>query len=283
MLKGPDLSKWQGKIDFDQLKYSVDFAILRSTYGILSVDEKFYEYAAECRRVGIPILGVYHFCYSRSDAMAEREAIHCMEVIEKAGLSKDTVIFYDLEYDSITNAAKYGVAITNENINNFTIAFCSRVQKEGYRAGVYFNKDYYRNKYKQSTLTPYIKWLADYKQTPTYDCDIQQVTSSESLPGISGNVDFNYLWNDKLLKKEATSANEEEFYEQFKAAMDKYLLELRQQEPSSWSADAREFCENEKLFSSGQWKGLLTREECAQVITNLSKNAGLKFYTQKSE
>lgn len=263
MLKGPDLSKWQGIIDFGKLKSEVDFVILRSTYGVNSVDAKFFEYAAECKRVGIPILGVYHFCYARSTQMAEQEAANCIKAVEKAGLSKNTILFYDLEYDSISAAQKQGVTLDNVSINTYTTAFCHKVKQAGYRTGVYFNKDYYRNKYTKSTLDCYIKWLADYKETPSYQCDLQQVSSSMQVRGINGSVDWNYLWNDGLL------INEESKNEIPSAIADKVV--------SDWSKPARDFCVEKGIFNgdgagSFNWRDPLTREEAAQLIYNIFQN-----------
>lgn len=259
MLKGPDLSKWQGNIDFAKLKNDVDFVILRSTYGVNSVDAKFFEYAAECKRLGIPILGVYHFCYARSIQMAESEASNCIAAVEKAGLDKNTILFYDLEYDSVTTANKHGVKIDNDAINAYTTAFCHKAKQAGYRTGVYFNKDYYRTKYKKTVLDCYIKWLADYHAQPSYPCDIQQVSSGMQLRGISGSVDWNYLWNDDLLIQRKES---EEVAVKTTA--------------SEWSKEAREFCIKNGIFKGDgkgeyDWTAPLTREQAAQLFYNYAK------------
>lgn len=273
MLKGPDLSKWQGNIDFTKLKNEADFVIFRSSYGLQSKDPKFYDYVTEAKKVGLPILGVYHFCYAISAQQAEQEALNAIEAVEKAGLDKNTIIFYDLEYDSVENAKKRGIIITRKECNEFTLAFCHKVKTKGYRAGVYFNKDYYKTMYDQATLNQYIKWLAEYRSTPTYNCHIQQVSSTTTVSGIAGHVDWNYLWDDTLLKKEDEKMNEEEFYKQFVNAMGKYRSMLRASAPADWSKEAREFCVREGIFRGDgeenfQWNDFLTREQAAQLIYN---------------
>lgn len=273
MRKGPDLSRWQGTIDFPKLKTVADFVILRSSYGLQSKDSKFYEYAAAAKRVGIPILGVYHFCYATSAQQAENEALNCIEAVEKAGLGKDTILFYDLEYDSVEKAKAKGVIIDKKACIAYTVAFCHKVQQKGYRAGVYFNKDYYRNMYDQSSLSPYIKWLAEYKSTPSYSCDLQQVSSTEKVAGINGNVDWNCLWNDDLLGKEEEAMSDKEFYQRFVDAMEEYRLNLRMRKPGGWSEEARKFCIERGLFNGDgegnyQWNDFLTREQAAQLIYN---------------
>lgn len=240
MIQGPDISKWQGVVDFKKLKDNADFVILRSSYGLNTVDSKFYEYVNGAKAAGIPILGVYHFCYSSTIAEAEKEAINAISTIERAGLGKDTIIFYDLEYDSVETAKKKGVTINKNLCIALTNAFCEKVLSFGYRTGVYFNRDYYTNMYNTATLNRYIKWLADYKEKPTYDCDIQQRTSTKSVPGINGNVDWNYLWNENLLMSETHTEKEgetlemsnEEFYGRFVDAMEEYRIRLRMKEPA---------------------------------------------------
>lgn len=278
MRRGPDLSRYQGTIDFPKLKTVADFVILRSSYGLQSKDSKFYEYAAEAKRVGIPILGVYHFCYASSIQQAENEALNCIEAVEKAGLDKNTILFYDLEYDSVEKAKAKGVTIDRDTCIAYTVAFCHKVQQKGYRAGVYFNKDYYRNMYTAAALQPYIKWLAEYgKSTPTYSCDLQQVSSTERVAGITGNVDWNYLWNDDLFRKEEEEMNSEQFYAKFVEAMEEYRLRLRMKEPDPWYKEACDFCVKKGIFQGDnegnfQWKDFLTREQAAQLIYNVFKD-----------
>ena len=49
----------------------------------------------------IPVKGVYHFSYALNADQARNEAAFCIAQVEKAGLGKDTVIFYDFEYDTV--------------------------------------------------------------------------------------------------------------------------------------------------------------------------------------
>lgn len=278
MLKGPDLSKWQGTIDFTKLKNEVDFVILRSSYGLNTKDTKFYEYAAACKRLGIPILGVYHFCYASSLLEAEKEALNCIDAVQKAGLDKSTILFYDLEYDSVTTAAKKGVTINKNACSQYTAAFCNVAHSMGYRTGLYFNKDYYRNMYDFSVIPSFcVRWLAEYNKSPSYDCSIQQVSSTYKVSGVGGSVDWNYLWDEKLLEKEEDTMTDNEFYDRFADAMEEYRIRLRMKEPNPWSQDARDFCIKNGIFKGDgkgniQWEDFLTREQAAQLIYNALKD-----------
>lgn len=93
MMKGIDISKWQGSIDFSKVARNVEFAILREGYR-KAIDERFLEYVAGCKKYGIPIRGVYHFCYATSAEGAKEEAASCLANIQKVGLEK--ILLYSL-------------------------------------------------------------------------------------------------------------------------------------------------------------------------------------------
>lgn len=194
--KGIDISKWQGSPNWSILNNSgLDFIIFRSSYR-KSTDPKFFEYVKKCN---IPIKGCYHFIYANNTEDAASEANLCVSALRKAGLSKDTIIFADYEYDSINDAAKKGVKITPKECNLITEAFCREAEKSGYKVGIYYNKDFYNNWYDKILINQYIKWLADYHDAnPSYECDFHQYSSSGKVSGINGNVDMNYHYLSKM-------------------------------------------------------------------------------------
>ena len=73
MRTGVDISKWQGNVDFARVSKNVDFVILREGYR-KTVDPMFLSYTEGCRKNGIAIDGVYHFCYALNDADVQAEA-----------------------------------------------------------------------------------------------------------------------------------------------------------------------------------------------------------------
>ena len=100
MKRGIDISYWQGKVDFSQVAKSAEFVILREGYR-RTIDKRFLEYVQGCKENGIPIHGVYHFCYATSMAGAKEEAASCIANMQKAGLGKDVIVFFDFEYDTV--------------------------------------------------------------------------------------------------------------------------------------------------------------------------------------
>lgn len=197
MKKGIDISKWNGKIDFLQVKKSgVDFVIIREGYR-KQIDPRFLEYVEESKKAGLVVLGIYHFLYTRSVEDAILEAQSAVSNAKKAGLNPDEIIiFSDYEYDTVDDAKEAGIVLTKEDCNAHVQVFCAEVTRLGYKAGIYTNLDYYRHYYTAETISPYPVWLADYTDGPDFSCIVQQYTSKGSVPGISGNVDMNYYYGD---------------------------------------------------------------------------------------
>lgn len=204
MKKGMDISYHQGNIDFKKVKESgIDFVIIREGYRF-TTDKKFFEYVNQAKEVGLPILGVYHFSYALNVDQAREEARYCVERVKEAGLPNSTIIFYDFEYDTVTKAAKEGISLGKVECNLHTDAFCEEVRRLNYPTAIYTNLDYYKNWYNNNILSKYTIWLADYTGGPDFDCIVQQYTSKGSVPGISGNVDLNYLFEDEDFKMDET-------------------------------------------------------------------------------
>ncbi len=205
--KGIDISHHQGEIDFDVVKNSIDFVVIREGYGV-STDRKFYKNVAGAKKSGIPVLGVYHFCYSTTVDEVVKEAESCVRNIKESGLSTDTLCFFDFEYDTVDKARGRGVVLNANDCRNLTIAFCDTVEKFGYKAGVYTNSDYYYNWYNVDVLSKYLLWYADWGQTPSVECYLHQYSSKGQIPGIKTDVDLNYLYGDfKMDEKNIRSRN----------------------------------------------------------------------------
>lgn len=198
MKKGMDISYYQGNVDFSLVKANgTEFVIIREGYRN-TTDPKFFEYVQQAKAAGLIIVGVYHFSYALNEGQAKEEAQFCIKNMEKAGLGTDTLVFYDFEYDTVEKASANGVLLNRSECNAHTLAFCEEVKRFGYTPGIYTNLDYYKNWYDKSVLAKYYIWLADYSGGPDFDCLIQQYTSAGSVPGIKGNVDLDYYYEENF-------------------------------------------------------------------------------------
>ena len=189
-LKGIDVSQWQGNIDWQKVKGAgVQFAMLRAGYGRNNLDTKFHRNAQGAAAVGIPV-GLYWFSYALNVEMARKEAQYAVELAKKYKITWP--IAYDLEYDTVSYAAKNGITITKSLATQMAFAFCEEVKRLGYIPMVYTNLDYL-NRYFDRSKLPYDLWYAQYASKASIaDKEIWQYTSSGSVSGIAGKVDMNY-------------------------------------------------------------------------------------------
>ena len=199
MKKYIDVSEWQGDIDWEQVKGSIDGAILRAGYGKGNADKKFTRNAAECNRLGIPC-GAYWFSYALTPDMAAAEAKALLEAVKPYRM--ELPLAFDFEYDSVKVAERNGVTVTKELASNMVRAFCEAVEQGGYWALNYSNPDYLARYFDESIPMRFGIWLASWPggspdlNNPPRKCAIWQYTSKGRVDGIAGNVDMNVSYTD---------------------------------------------------------------------------------------
>lgn len=200
ILKGIDVSKWQGVIDWDKVKADgVEFAMLRAGYGQSGVDEQFERNAQECTRLGIPF-GVYWFSYAYTTALAEREAERCLAKIAPYNISYP--VAFDWEYDSYDYAVERGIVPTKALVSDIARAFLNKIESAGYFASLYANPNYLAQFFEDDMPERYDIWLAKWPKNPQPEPKpnqaggMWQYTSSGSVDGIYGRVDMNYAYYD---------------------------------------------------------------------------------------
>lgn len=188
---GIDVSKWNGKIDWNAVKNSgISYVIIRcgyrgSTQGSLIEDPKFETNIKGATAAGLKV-GVYFF----SQAVDETEAV------EEASMVLDQIRNYKISYPVFLDVeASGGRADKIDKATRTAVckAFCQTIQNSGYTAGIYANKTWLESKIDTGSLSAYKIWLAQYAAKPTYKgrYDLWQYRSTGSVSGISGNVDFN--------------------------------------------------------------------------------------------
>lgn len=193
---GIDVSKWNGKIDWNAVKNSgVSYVIIRCGYrgygsGALVVDPYFEQNIKGATAAGIKV-GVYFFSQAVNKNEAVEEASMVLQLVR--GYTISYPIFLDVEYSGAAGntgrADKLDVATRTEIIK----AFCETIRNSGYTAGVYANKSWLTSMIDTSQLSKYKIWLAQYAAAPTYTgrYDMWQYKSTGRVTGINGDVDLN--------------------------------------------------------------------------------------------
>ena len=189
---GIDVSKWNGSIDWSQVRNSgVKFVIIRCGYrgsstGALIEDPKFRSNIKGAKAAGLSV-GAYFYTQAVNEVEAVEEASMAIGLCSGYGLNLP--IFLDVEH-----SGGRGDGIDAGTRTAVCKAFCNTVRNSGYGAGIYANKVWLTSYMHASQLTGYKIWLAQYAATPTYTAtryDYWQYTSKGSVAGISGNVDMN--------------------------------------------------------------------------------------------
>ena len=207
MVKGIDVSEFQGQIDWNKVKNDgIEFAILRVGFGmdIKSQDDKYIERnIEECERLSIPF-GVYLFSYANTVDKAKSEAEHTLRLIKGHKLALG--VWYDIE-DNNTSGS-----VGKETLTNIINIYCNTIKNAEYDVGIYANLNWLENKIEASVQEKWSVWVAQYNSECQYKKDyvIWQYSSSGKVDGISGNVDMNYYYGELDSSIDEDTSNEKE-------------------------------------------------------------------------
>ncbi len=189
---GIDVSKWNGKIDWNAVKSSgVSYVIIRcgyrgSTTGALIEDPMFRTNIQGAANAGLKV-GIYFFT----------QAMNEVEAVEEASMVLGLIKGYNISYPIFLDVEPSGGRADGISVETRTAvckAFCQTIQNSGYKAGIYANKTWFNEKINTPTLTNYKIWLAQYAAAPSYTrtrYDIWQYSSKGRVSGIGTNVDMN--------------------------------------------------------------------------------------------
>ena len=193
---GIDVSYHKGNIDWNKVKPSVSFVILRLGWignkNNHTIDPKFEEYYNQCKSLNIPIgVYVYNYCNSEESAIAGAKWV----IDRLTNKTLELPVYLDMEDNSLESLGK-------TKLTNICIAFNTEIEKTGLWAGVYANLNWYNNFLDKNLIKKkYTTWIAHYtsgidKYKGEYD--MWQSSSSGRIDGISSNVDTDYLYRDLI-------------------------------------------------------------------------------------
>ena len=224
---GIDVSKYQGDINFKKAKAAgVEFVILRcyvrNNYydktkkkyvWCNAPDTKFEQYYKDAKAAGLKV-GLYFFT---CDYTEENMRKYTQDMIKKCKLDEKQIDFpiaFDWEnFDYYKRAHKSQKWTTKEmnkhidsDLNKMVAVFEEEVEKAGYSASIYGSKSRL-----EGTWSPSIKnmkagknhlsiWMAHWVSKSSYKGDyyMWQVNSHGRVPGISGDVDLDVAYIDRL-------------------------------------------------------------------------------------
>ena len=187
-----DVSRYQGTIDWDELKDKIGGAMLKtvstnSKFGGIYIDPTFERNYAECKRLGIPV-GAYYYTYAQTMERVQEELAKFREAL--TGKSFELPIAVDVEDNKLK-------PLSADALTDLVIAAADAIESWGLYAMVYTYTSYANTELAMDRLEAFDLWIADYRgQRPTRKHGMWQYTSTGSLAGISGNVDMNHVYKD---------------------------------------------------------------------------------------
>lgn len=188
MIKGIDVSAWQGIIDWKKVKEAgIQFAIVKAGGSDAGnyTDKRFRENIIGAFSNGIHV-GAYYFVGKKctSPANGKEDAKRFLKILEGLYLDYPVVI----DFEAPTNANKQGNT-------NAVKAFCEYMESYKYYVSIYASDiSGFKDRLYLDQLTAYDKWVARYGSEPKYvkQWGMWQSSSKGNIPGISGFVDIDY-------------------------------------------------------------------------------------------
>lgn len=193
--RGIDVSRYQGDIDFEQVKSDgYTFVILRVGTSIGGKDSMFETYYKKAKEAGLHI-GCYYYTYESTPKMAKREARQVLKYIK--GKSFTYPVFFDFEHPELLASHR------NETNTKMIDKFCKVIKRGGYYPGVYTSYSIYTNHLDCEAIgSNWDVWIANYRDnTPDYtgyqdNFSMWQYTNKGAVSGISTDVDLNVCYVD---------------------------------------------------------------------------------------
>lgn len=187
---GIDVSKWQGDIDWEQVKNAgVSFVMIRigsqkGMDGEYIMDPYFEQNYKGATVVGLPV-GVYFYSYGKDKEDAKSQATWIIDTLD--GRKIDLPIAFDWECFSMFS--KFQISLYE--LNEIATSFFQTIEAAGYDTMLYGSKNYLMNLwiYNRNDV-----WLAHYTKQTDYEEKYRfwQITNQGKIPGISGFVDINF-------------------------------------------------------------------------------------------
>jgi lysozyme len=181
-MQGIDVSENNGTVDWQAVKDAgIEFAMVRSSYGLHSQDSKFLENVNGAHAVGLKV-GAWHYSYALTVEDAIQEAANCRSTIADAGVALELPVFFDME-DADGYKARNGMP---EDITGICKAFLDNI---GLNCGVYASYSWLTSTIDWRSLGCAV-WNAQYNIEDDFKGYMWQYTDALEINGktFDGNV-----------------------------------------------------------------------------------------------
>lgn len=185
-LKGIDVSKWQGDIDWKKVKADgVDFVIVKATEGQSTLDPNFKKNVSGAKAAGLKV-GAYHYAHPDNNPIKEVDLF----LRTTAGIELDLPPALDLEINK---------GLTKSQVTNFAVQWLTEMEKRIGKKPLFYSYTSFIRSYIGPALAAWPLWIAHYEVTKPGDNGVWdqwavfQYSSRGKVNGISGYVDLNVM------------------------------------------------------------------------------------------
>ena len=187
-----DISSYQGDIDWEKVKKEagIDGVIVRIAAGCEKEDSKLAKNIEALKKYNIPY-GIYIYSYAENYNEGKLYAEFTINTINKYNLNPSLGVYLDLESNSITSYM--GVTQYTQVVKGYMETIAKTKYKDITK--IYTYKNYADTALNSEYIRNQITWIAQYNHNCTYSGNYVgwQYSSTEKIPGISGNVDVS-VW-----------------------------------------------------------------------------------------
>ncbi len=191
---GIDISRWQKDVDFAAVRDAgCEFVLMHMGYYYdeMKMDEYYLTNMQKAQEAGLEV-GVYIYTTANTEEEVRENARWIAQQLDGQALNFP-VIF---DWESFSNYQKYGMNI--HDLNMLFEVFAEEMQQHGYPVMLYSSRNFLRNFWYEQKEHPV--WLAHYTDQTNYEGNyvMWQMSDKGRIHGITGDVDFNLLYTDKM-------------------------------------------------------------------------------------
>lgn len=194
VIKGIDVSKWNGDINWKKVKKSgmANFAMIRASYGYEDTDPMLKKNVKGCEDNDIPY-GFYHYMYAKSVSEAKKEAAYFLNVIQDYSPTYPVVL--DIEEDFYKQMSK-------KEVTAIVTTFMEAMENAGYYAMIYSYAKFFDDNIIMDKIEKYDIWVACWgdesklAENYSYHYGMWQYSETGKIAGIEEYVDLNFAYKD---------------------------------------------------------------------------------------
>lgn len=208
MIKGIDVSKHNGNVNFERVKQNgLEFVILRIGYrgyldGSLNIDPTFIQNYNKAKKRGLYV-GGYFFSQAKNKNEGIEEREYCLKIIKDNNIYFNYPVYIDTEWAN----NKHDGRADNISISDRTgalLGFCYTMESNGFYTGIYRSENWLKTKVLYGHLTMYDKWIAKWnipapsKKYGNYN--MWQYSNNYKIDGIRFDISKAYIDFAQVIK-----------------------------------------------------------------------------------